>query len=278
MKLYLIFLSAAALAVAGCLSTPTENYTLFVEVVGKGTVTPQGKHSYAPGTIIDLKAQPAPGFVFSHWTGETSERENPKTSVIADRSKKISAVFVSTEPAIKEAPTGLISNLAPRPQGEGDILYIMIHAISDAQANPRSPYDLGRIAEIFQNYGVEAHYVVDRDGSIYQFVPDHLKARHAGRGSWAGIFNGMNRYSLGIEVLGIGTPAEMADVIGPGPNSRIDPKTRGYTKEQYSALASLVYYLRRKYNIPKANILGHEDYDPARKWDPGSLFDWEKIR
>jgi len=39
----------------------------------------------------------------------------------------------------------------------------------------------------------------------------------------------------------------------------------------------LLGYLMNRYSVPPENILTHKDYDPQRKWDPGELFDWDKL-
>ncbi len=190
------------------------------------------------------------------------------------------ALDYSYSPEIKPAPGGLIPRPL-RPGGEKDIRYIMLHAISDAAANPTSPYRLERIRAIFEGYQVEAHYVIDREGQIYRFVSDACLARHAGRGSWAGdpqLTDNMNRYAIGIELLGIGSAAQMEYVIGPLANGQVRAADRGYTPQQYAALDFLLEHLMQRYAIPPENILTHHQYDPGRKWDPGELFDWEQLR
>jgi N-acetylmuramoyl-L-alanine amidase len=32
-----------------------------------------------------------------------------------------------------------------------------------------------------------------------------------------------------------------------------------------------------RYDIPRANVVGHSDIAPARKQDPGELFEWERL-
>jgi N-acetyl-anhydromuramyl-L-alanine amidase AmpD len=125
---------------------------------------------------------------------------------------------------------------------------------------------MDRIRSIFDDYSVEAHYVIDRDGAIWQFVQDDQIARHAGAGSWMQdprLTNAMNRYAIGIELLGIGTRAEMKNVIGSLANTLVN---------------SLLHTLQERYEIPAQNIISHHAYDPGRKWDPGELFDWSRIR
>mgnify|MGYP000923692298 CR=1 FL=1 len=140
---------------------------------------------------------------------------------------------------------------------------------------PRKPYDIWRIRAIFDAYGVESHY--DRLAQI-----DRLQiANHAGNGSWAHdprLTNAMNRYSIGIELLGIGTRAEMKDVLGSMANLQVKSGDRGYTEEQYMALEQLIRHLRNRYGLPPENIISHQAYDPGRKWDPGVLLDWSRVR
>lgn len=187
---------------------------------------------------------------------------------------------------IQEAPSGFITQrqdgslVLPRPQGKHDLEYIMLHAISDAVANPTKPYQLDRIANIFQEYSVESHYVIDRLGAIYQFVHDDQIAHHAGVGSWDNnpkLTNNMNRYSIGIELLGIGTKDEMEEVIGATANNKIKAKDRGFTLKQNESLLLLLQHLQKQYDIPSENIISHKAYDPKRKWDPGVLFTWPAL-
>lgn len=113
---------------------------------------------------------------------------------------------------------------------------------------------------------VSAHYVIPREphngNDMYQLVQDTDIAYHAGESQW--IIDGkvrkfINRYSIGIEMEGDGNVVE-------------------YTDYQYDVLAWLVKNLMEHYNIPIANVVGHEDIAPKRKVDPGKLFDWKRFR
>jgi len=286
-KLFLAgLLMAYIMGSGGCV--PEQNTShLEIQIQGLGEVLPGIEMRFSQGTLVDLHAQPQPGWKFSRWEGPVVDTLNPTTAILMDGPKVIKAIFVpSTRPGILEGPGGFITWRAdgtavmPRMRGEKDIEYILIHATSDAAANPSNPYQVHRIRDIFDDYGVESHYVIDRDGAIYQFVLDGYIAHHAGVGSWPGdpkVTNSMNRYALGIELLGIGTRADMESVIGEWANSQIKEEDRGYTEEQYSALYNLLRYLRELYAIPSENIIGHQAYDPRRKWDPGVLFEWNRL-
>ena len=84
---------------------------------------------------------------------------------------------------------------------------------------------------------VSSHFLVDRDGSIYQLMPETWMARHV---------IGLNHYAIGIENIG-----------------GIDGKD-DLTKAQEQANAFLVCYLKKKY--PTINyVIGHNDYFKYKK-------------
>lgn len=108
---------------------------------------------------------------------------------------------------------------------------------------------------------VSSHYLVDRDGTIYQLLPDTLFARHT---------IGLNYCAIGIENVG--------------------SKTNPLTDAQVISNAQLVRYLSAKYNIEYC--IGHSEYGQFRKtkfWketnesyftgkdDPGEMF-LKKVR
>ena len=54
----------------------------------------------------------------------------------------------------------------------------------------------------------------------------------------------------------------------------------GYTEAQYKSLSLLlddILARNKKMKRDRNHIIGHDEYAPARKTDPGSLFDWSKI-
>ena len=101
---------------------------------------------------------------------------------------------------------------------------------------------------------VSAHFLVRRDGTLFQFVSCAHRAWHAGVSSWNGRSR-CNDFSIGIELEG-------TDEIA-------------YTAAQYAMLARLVKALRRRYSIE--TIVGHSDIAPGRKTDPGPAFDWARL-
>ncbi|TVR18447.1 MAG: N-acetylmuramoyl-L-alanine amidase [Balneolaceae bacterium] len=103
---------------------------------------------------------------------------------------------------------------------------------------------------------VSAHYLICKDGSIYQIIDDHKRAWHAGSSRW-GTITDVNSVSLGIEL----------DNFGSEPFPEI----------QVESLIVLLKNLQERYNILPTNILGHGDIAPGRKKDPHCLFPWQKL-
>jgi N-acetylmuramoyl-L-alanine amidase len=103
---------------------------------------------------------------------------------------------------------------------------------------------------------VSAHYLIGKDGKVYHMVNDYLRSNHAGLGKWGSVTD-MNSISLGIEV----------------DNKGNEPFTAAQTK----SLLLLLAQLKKAYNIPQPNFLGHQDFAPKRKVDPGTYFPWKTL-
>lgn len=101
-----------------------------------------------------------------------------------------------------------------------------------------------------------AHYLVGKDGKIYQMLNDYLRAWHAGNGKWGGVTD-LNSISLGVEL----------------DNNGFAP----YPEVQIGHLLILLDSLKTKYKIPAANIIGHADVTPGRKIDPNINFPWKRL-
>lgn len=103
---------------------------------------------------------------------------------------------------------------------------------------------------------VSAHYVISRDGKVVHMLNDYLRAWHAGNSSW-GKDTDINSSSLGIELDNNGTEA--------------------FSDIQINSLLALLTKLKKDYNIPTQNIIGHSDIAPTRKVDPSTLFPWKLL-
>lgn len=158
-------------------------------------------------------------------------------------------------------------NFNERPDGE--ISLLVIHNIS----LPPGQFATGKVQAFFQNrldvtehpyfegikaLRVSAHFLIERDGQITQFVSCLDRAWHAGISSFEGR-EACNDFSLGIELEGT--------------------DDQPFTDAQYQALIALIRQLQQHYpQITPQRIYGHSDVAPGRKTDPGPCFDWARFR
>lgn len=113
-------------------------------------------------------------------------------------------------------------------------------------------YDIDLVVKQFSRYGVSAHYVIGRDGVIYQLVNEKNIAYHAGKSQLPNGRTGLNTCSIGIELMTSFTEAP--------------------TEEQMKALAGLVNDIKLRH--PIQYVVRHSDIAPGRKTDPWNM-NWE---
>ena len=153
-------------------------------------------------------------------------------------------------PNFNERPAGLRPSLA------------IVHSIS----LPPGEYGGKAVREFFTNrldtaahpyyarlvgVRVSAHFFVQRDGAVVQFVSCDRRAWHAGTSSWNGR-DDCNDWSIGIELEGL--------------------EGEAFEHAQERALLRLLRALGRHY--PVGEVVGHEHVAPGRKQDPGARFRW----
>ncbi len=128
--------------------------------------------------------------------------------------------------------------------------YVILHQTSNG--------DAGRALATLTNpeRKVSAHYLIGRDGTVYQLVDEAARAWHAGVSYWGGATD-LNSASIGIEL----------DNDGEEP----------YAEPQIARLLEVLRDLKERYRIPQANFLGHGDVAPGRKVDPSARFPWERL-
>ena len=103
---------------------------------------------------------------------------------------------------------------------------------------------------------VSAHYVIGKDGKVYHLLNDYLRAWQAGNAKWGGNTD-INSNSIGIEL----------------DNNGFVP----FPEAQINSLLALLATLKKTYNIPTANFIGHADIAPTRKNDPNKYFPWKML-
>tara|TARA_B100000963_G_scaffold318042_1_gene298871 strand:- start:160 stop:804 length:645 start_codon:yes stop_codon:yes gene_type:complete len=110
------------------------------------------------------------------------------------------------------------------------------------------------------NSNVSIHYLISRNGNIFNLLCPKFKAWHAGKSKWKN-YSDINDYSIGIELENKGHEF-------------------GYTNfsyKQYSSLKKLTLFLKYNFQILEKNIIFHSDIAPNRKQDPGEKFFINKI-
>ena len=156
-------------------------------------------------------------------------------------------------------------NFGPRPAG-ACIDLIVIHSIS----LPPGQYGGQQVQDLFTNQldwdahpyfseirglQVSSHFYIRRDGSLCQFVSAEDRAWHAGASEYRGRPQ-CNDDSIGIELEGL--------------------EGNVFEDAQYEQLSRLCLDLHRLY--PIAHVAGHEHIAPGRKGDPGTGFDWQRLK
>ncbi|MGA8515195.1 MAG: 1,6-anhydro-N-acetylmuramyl-L-alanine amidase AmpD [Burkholderiaceae bacterium] len=165
---------------------------------------------------------------------------------------------------LRQARQVLSPNFGPRPAG-CPVSLLVLHSIS----LPPGQYGGGQIQALFSNQldwnahpyfqtirglQVSAHFLIARDGTLWQFVSCDDRAWHAGTSSFRGRDN-CNDFSIGVELEGL-----EGDV---------------FEQDQYATLSQLCKSLHQHY--PIASVVGHEHIASGRKRDPGPGFDWSLL-
>ncbi|MHB8469747.1 MAG: N-acetylmuramoyl-L-alanine amidase [Gaiellaceae bacterium] len=111
-------------------------------------------------------------------------------------------------------------------------------------------------AELHQLPGTCAHFIVDRDGTIYQLVPLDVMCRHT---------VGLNDVAIGIEHVGLSDAQVLGDAA------------------QMRASLALTAWLMSRYKIALKNVIGHNESltSPYHKelyapWRRQTHADWRK--
>ncbi len=152
--------------------------------------------------------------------------------------------------AVVERPS---PNHGPRPAGvPTDMLVLHYTGMLDAASA------LERLCD--RTSGVSAHYLIDEDGTTYRLAPEARRAWHAGASAWGGATD-INGRSIGIELA------------NPGHEHGYRP----FPEAQMAALERVAGGAVRRHAIPPRRVVGHSDIAPARKRDPGELFDWARL-
>ncbi len=137
--------------------------------------------------------------------------------------------------------------------------FLIIHYTETKNLTDAEDYFMGR-KDHPEGGRVSAHYMIDQDGSIVQYVDEAKRAWHAGVSHWGGI-DDINLHSIGIEL------------VNPGRKYGYQP----FPVQQMDALVRLCKDIMSRHIISPHRVLGHSDVAPTRKQDPGELFKWQTL-
>jgi N-acetyl-anhydromuramyl-L-alanine amidase AmpD len=129
---------------------------------------------------------------------------------------------------------------------------IIVHSVYNASEGDK--YDVDLVIKQFSRYHVSSHYIIGRDGKIYQLVNEKNVSFQAGRSQLPDGRTAVNSCSIGIELI---TTKDSLDTP---------------TEIQIKSLIALVKDIKSRYAIKY--VLRHSDIAPGRKTDPWNM-NWE---
>lgn len=175
--------------------------------------------------------------------------------------------------------------LSPNTGGTYQPQYLVVHYTAATSASSAISWFKSAVAQ------ASAHLVIGRDGAVTQCAPFNVVTWHAGKSQWKGL-NGLNKYSIGIELVNAGRLIKSGDrficavdrkVIDPEDviwakhkNESKEDYWQEYTAQQMEVASEITALLVKHYGL--IDVLGHEDISPIRKSDPGPAFPMSSFR
>ena len=187
--------------------------------------------------------------------GESDNKDNPASNKNTDSADKTEQKEVKETQAAQKSSFEIKQKLVSWGYSKSSsrtIDTIIIHSSYNALDN--DTYSVNKLINEYKSYGVSPHYLIARDGNVYQLVSDKNIAYHAGESKMPDGRTNVNNFSLGIEIM--------------------TTESDSPTDAQYASLINLIKYIKSKYKIK--NILGHNQIATGRKTDPWN-FNWSKI-
>ena len=148
----------------------------------------------------------------------------------------------------------------------------VIHFVSAKNILPDDPFNLEAIIGIFKKYRVSAKYLIRRDGTVIELVPDNYKAYHAGYSRMNGR-DGCNSFTDSFELEG-GTGFDYEDdqILSLG-----ELLAQSMTKNQYT-LNWVQGHDKVRSDWLRAYQTKAIEKKVSKKVDPGNHFPWEQLK
>jgi len=181
-----------------------------------------------------------------------------------------------------------------KPQMIEPIEAVVYHYTGSTRPNPTKRW-LTKKDEYYQS----AHFLVERDGTVWQLAALDERTWHAG-GKSSKLFGAgnTNGRTIGIEIMNVGPVVHDGSMYRTLFNKPFTGRPvnapeayalehgyglwEAYEEPQVLSVIELTRLLKREFPIlarePETRLIGHEDVDPSRKMDPGPVFPWDRIR
>ena len=148
------------------------SYKLTIAVIGSGTTTPSGVHSYPNGTNVTITATPATYWNFVNWTttgniSEIDDPDSPSTTVTVDANKTVIANFAQVNKTLTMAVSGggtTTPAIGPHSYVNGTV--VNITAIPNAHRGFVNWTTTGDISEIDDPDSDSTTVVVDENKTV----------------------------------------------------------------------------------------------------------------
>lgn len=144
-------------------------------------------------------------------------------------------------------------------------------------------WELDTAIATLKQKGASYHYLIDRDGQVYQYVPEEERANHAGctKDKGPNCKGGYNSISIGISFVNRGGPfTSCQSKFNSCYEDTNGKKWEGYTQEQLDSFVSLVADITSRHDelldngqLKQGVLVGHSYVDPDNKNDPGPAFE-----
>jgi len=219
--------------------TKAENYNFVVdEVTQDPDKVPQAKKPKSSGGAelfmtsklevvgVDDKARGKTGLEFvlpPMEYDETLELKMGETipGAIAGEAKVTFSTYADMLSSAGVTPTDRTAGIVNGGAHKGNMHHVVLHCMCNIvkPPDPNESFDIEACVQIFKDLGFNAHYIIDRDGTVVQCVDIHNVSYHAfsDQNTSAHGLYAANSLSIGIELMGI-------------PDQFRDPKIAQYEK------------------------------------------------
>lgn len=249
-RLFLVIVGFLATSVSGLWFSFSDNTPLEETIFENVPLAPESPLGDIPvtGSAVPQVIAPVPAVE----SARLPESEKPvgESAVVSTVEAATSGSNLTSGLAVQSRLLRFGFRFPPAPRS---VDTIVLHSSYNALGG--DVYSVDRTIDEYEQYGVGAHYLIDRTGTVLRLVEEANIAYHAGSSKMPDGRKNVNDFSIGIEIIAT--------------------EESGYTDKQYSAVNSLIADIKTRHKIK--SVVGHGDIAPGRKTDPWK-FDWKKLK